>query len=210
MGDNRGRVFDGALSGSTYDRMAGYVGFGIKFYRKAASLIPLRPGMRILDMGCGTGAFMLAVYEQVVTEGRFDGVDLADGQLEHARRKMAALHGSFEFHHCSMDELPFEPDTFDLVLSGMAFHEVPSEVRRGAIRESARVLGPGGMFTLADWSRPRFGLWGLLWLPFLIFEKSGDNWRNTYPELFRECGLLQEKDEYLNSMTRCQVFRLRS
>ena len=210
MGDNRGRVFDGALSGSTYDRMVEYVGFGMKFYRKVASLIPLRPGMRVLDLGCGTGAFLMAVYERVGAGVRFDGVDLSRRQLDQARRKTNALPGTFEFHSCSMDELPFEPDTFDLVLSGMAFHEVPPEVRRGAIRESARVLGPGGMFALADWCRPRFGLWGLLWLPFLAFEKFGDNWRNTYPDLFRERGFLPEKDEYLNSMTRCQVFRLDS
>jgi demethylmenaquinone methyltransferase/2-methoxy-6-polyprenyl-1,4-benzoquinol methylase len=208
MRNDKGNVFNGLFSGENYDRGVSLAGFGLDLYREAVAEIPLKRGMRVLDLCCGTAAFSVAIAEATSGESRFDGVDLAPKQLVRAVRRTDPLPASFEFHQCSMDELPFDPETFDLAVSGMAFHEVPPEVRRGAINESARVLKPGGMFALVDWSGPeRFGLASLLWLPFLPFERAKDNRRNTYPVLFRERGFLLSGDVYLKSVVRCQVFR---
>jgi demethylmenaquinone methyltransferase/2-methoxy-6-polyprenyl-1,4-benzoquinol methylase len=106
-----------------------------------------------------------------------------------------------------MDELPFPDNSFDAVVTSLAIHATPPEVRRVAIGEIRRVLKPGGIFGLVDWSRPRFGLWGLLWLPMLLPRMKGDNWRNTYPDICRQRRMELEKDVYVNSLVRCQIFR---
>ena len=106
-----------------------------------------------------------------------------------------------------MDELPFPDGHFDLVMTSMALHETPPAVRRAAITETARLLRPGGTFLLVDWSRPRFGLWGIIWYPFCRWgEGNRDNWNNVYPELCRERGLKLKEDDYINSISRRQVF----
>lgn len=207
MRENKGTVFDGFAAGSNYDRFASISGFGPSLYRKAAAELPLRQGMRVLDLGCGTAFFGIAVAELIGDGSEIHGVDLSEKQLNHARSKTQDSSASFEFRCCSMHELPYEDATFGAVITSLALHAVPPEVRRGAIRETSRVLEPGGIFGLVEWGKPRFGLWGLIWLPMLLRGRGGDNWQNTYPRLCREVGLQPVKDVYLNSLVRCQIFK---
>lgn len=209
MDEDKGTVFNGLFSGANYDRFAVFSGCTASFYRKAAARIPLEPGMRVLDLGCGTASLGLAVAELMGSSGEVHGVDLAEEQLAHARNKTKNAEIPFEFHCCSMDELPFPEDSFDAVVTSLALHATPPEVRRRAISEVSRVLKPGGIFGLVDWSRPRFGLWGLIWLPMLLPRMKGDNWRNTYPDLCLQQQMGLQKDDYVNSLVRCQVFRKR-
>lgn len=206
--EKKGRSFTGLLGGANYDRLSALAGLRAAFYRRAAMAIPLQPGMRVLDLGCGTGSFSLAVAERIGPDGSVDGVDISEEQIARARNRAAYLRPRLQFHVCSMDEPPFEDATFDAVVSSMAFHEAAPEVRRGAIREAARVLKPEGLFPLVDWSKPRFCLSSIIWLPFLLLDTHRkDNWNNTYPELCRRHGLLPSTDVYLDSLVRCQVFR---
>ena len=208
MREKKGYIFEGFLSGKSYDRFTDLFGLGPKLYCRAAMALPLRPGMHVLELGCGTALFGLAIAERIGPTSRIHGIDLSQNQITYAKRKTSQSNTTFAFHRCSMDEVPFEDATFDMVVSSMAFHEVPSDVRRGAIREAARVLKPAGLFALMDWSKPRFGLMTILWLPFVYFvEYSEDNWNNTYPALCREQSLALLTDVYLTSLIRCQLFR---
>lgn len=202
----QGGHFEGALSGAIYDRLASLTGFGPRLYQRAAMEIPLRSGMRVLDLGCGTAALGMAMADRIGTAGQIDCLDLSERQLAHARRKTSGLATPFEFHQCSMGELCFNDATFDAVVSSLAFHAVPPPVRRDALRETARVLKPRGLFALIDLSQPRLGWTSLIWLPSLLLEPDKENWNNVYPALCREQGLYQDKDVYLNSLVRCQVF----
>jgi demethylmenaquinone methyltransferase/2-methoxy-6-polyprenyl-1,4-benzoquinol methylase len=79
-----------------------------------------------------------------------------------------------------MDELPYPDEYFDVVVTSMALHETPPEVRRKAIAQTARMLKKGGSFVLIDWSKPKFGLWGIVWFPMICWgEQNRDNWRNV-------------------------------
>ncbi len=198
--------FEGKLSGALYDRLAALTGFGPRLYRRAVAEIPLRQSMRVLDLGCGTAALGAAMAERVGAAGQIHGLDLSERQLAHARRKVSGLQTPFEFHQGSMGKLPFEDATFDAVVSSLAFHAVSPQVRRDALRETARVLKPHGLFALVDLSKPRLGLVAMFWLPSLWFELDKENWNNVYPALCRECGLYLGRDLYLNSLVRCQVF----
>ena len=203
---DHGNHFEGALSGARYDRLAALTGFGPRLYRRAAAEIPLRKGMRVLDVGCGTASLGLAIAGQIGAGGQIHCLDLSAQQLAYARHKSNGVEPFFEFHQGSMAELPFEDATLDAVVSSLAFHAVGPKVRRDALREVARVLKPHGLFALVDLSKPRLGLTALIWLPSLLFASDKENWNNVYPSLCGEQGLHLDKDVYLNSLVRCQVF----
>jgi SAM-dependent methyltransferase len=125
--------------------------------------LQLRGDEVVLDLGCGRGALLLAAAK-LLPDGRAVGIDLwrADqtGNSPDATRRNAEREGvanRVELHTGDMTQLPFTDNTFDLVISNMAVHNIPSAVgRRAAIDEAVRVLRPGGRLAIADaWATNR-------------------------------------------------------
>ncbi|RRD65266.1 class I SAM-dependent methyltransferase [Fretibacterium sp. OH1220_COT-178] len=203
----RGRAFKGIFGGENYRLLAGLFGIKERFYLKGIGGLRLGPGERALDLGCGPGGLSYALAKDAPADASIFGIDISDDQLACARSGAGGFACPVEFLKASMDELPFPDGHFDLVMTSMALHETPPAVRRGALSETARVLRPGGTFLLVDWSRPRFGLWGIVWYPLCRWgERNRDNWNNVYPRLCLERGLTLREDAYLNSIARRQVF----
>lgn len=206
---DKGHIFSGFFSGATYDHFTGLVNVS-RFFIRALHNIPLKPGMHVLDLGCGTGSFDSMIAQHIGTTGSINGVDLSATQLARAREKMHHASVPCTFHKASIDELPFEDSSFDAVVSSFVFHHVPPNVRREAIRETARVLKPGGFFALVDMSTPRFGIMGIMGIAWFashwLTSNVDDHWYNTYPDLCRANNLYPDNDVYLNSIIRCQVF----
>jgi len=118
----------------------------------------LRGDERILDMGCGRGAVLLLAAGHLTT-GRAIGVDLwrnfdQSGNSVDATRRNAVAEGvadRVELHTADMTALPFEDNSFDLVLSNLAIHNIQGNAgREKAIDEAVRVLRPGGRLLVAD------------------------------------------------------------
>ena len=98
------------------------------------------PGRRTLDLGCGEGRVardLIAAGHTVV------GVDAAPAMVEAAR----GAEPGFEVHLADAASLPFDDRAFDLVVAFMSLQDVDD--LEGAVRESARVLEPGGRMCLA-------------------------------------------------------------
>ncbi len=208
---DKGRTFTGALGGANYERWAALFGMGQSFYRRALGNVVLEPGMKAVDLGCGPGALSFALAERSSPSGKIVGVDLSEDQLHRAREVCSHYGCDLSFSRCSMDELPMKSCSIDLVMTSMALHVTPPSVRRSTIAEVARVLKPGGRFLLIDWSRPKFGLQGIIWYPFCRWgERNRDNWNNVYPEICRRQGLVLTSDRYVNSIVRRQMFRKKS
>jgi ubiquinone/menaquinone biosynthesis C-methylase UbiE len=120
----------------------------------------LKGDERILDIGCGRGAVLLLAARHLST-GRAVGVDLwrhRDQSGNAARRTLdnAAKEGvadRVELHTGDMTALTFQDNSFDLVVSNIAIHNVKGAGRQRAIGEAVRVLRPGGRLMIADISR---------------------------------------------------------
>jgi len=120
--------------------------------------LQLQGDERILDLGCGRGAVLLLAAQHLTT-GRAVGVDLwrrADqsGNAVEATRRNALAEGvaeHVELHTADMTSLPFLPDSFDLVVSNVAIHNIKGRSgRMRALEEAVRVLRPGGRLLIAD------------------------------------------------------------
>jgi len=205
--NEKGHEFKGLAGGVNYRRLAKLFGMGEAYYRRSFGSIRLNAGMKAVDLGCGPGALSFALAETAHPDSEITGVDISNDQLDCARRFAVGYPCKIAFKNCSMDALPYPDGSFDLVMTSMAFHTTPPSVRRAAIAEAARVLKPGGLLLFVDWSKPRFGLWGIFWFPFLYWGRdSQDNWNNVYPRLCAEQGFKLSEDAYLNSIARRQVF----
>jgi SAM-dependent methyltransferase len=120
--------------------------------------LKLRGDERILDLGCGRGAVLLLAAQHLTT-GRAVGVDLwrgfdQSGNRAEATRRNAAAEGvadRVELHTADMTALPFEDNSFDVVVSSLAIHNIEGRAgRQKAIDEAVRVLRPGGRLLIAD------------------------------------------------------------
>jgi enediyne biosynthesis protein CalE5 len=121
----------------------------------------IRSGLRVLDLGSGTGYPALLGAQTVGPKGHVIGLDLAEQMLAVGRRKATALGlGNVTFRTGDVSTLPFEANSFDAVTSRFCLMFLP-EIPK-AVAEIARVLRPGGWVAAAVWSaldkNPSIGL----------------------------------------------------
>jgi arsenite methyltransferase len=117
----------------------------------------LRGDERVLDLGCGRGAVLLAAAK-LVPRGRVVGVDIwrADQtgncvQSTLANADAEGVTDRIELHTRDMTDLHLPNESVDLVVSSLAIHNLPgNDKRRSAIAEAVRVLRPGGRVVIAD------------------------------------------------------------
>ncbi|MFF8605971.1 methyltransferase domain-containing protein [Streptomyces sp. NPDC015346] len=115
----------------------------------AAYLVPeLRPGLDVLDVGCGPGT-ITADLAALVAPGRVTAVDAAEDVLAKARA-VAAERGveNVEFAVADVHALDFPDDSFDVVHAHQVLQHVGDPVR--ALSEMRRVCRPGGVVAARD------------------------------------------------------------
>jgi len=118
----------------------------------------LRGDERILNLGCGRGAVLLLAAQHLTT-GQAVGVDLwrtrdQSGNAADATRRNAVAEGvadRVELHTADMTALPLQDDSFDLVVSSLAIHNISGRAgQEKALEEAVRVLRPSGRLMIAD------------------------------------------------------------
>ncbi|HEX3861723.1 MAG TPA: methyltransferase domain-containing protein [Stellaceae bacterium] len=156
---------DGYLSEASAERYDHQVevlfGGGAAAMRRQA-LVPLREALRelsprsgsvsLLDIGCGTGAFLREVKRNHPRLS-VTGVDLSAPYLAVAQRRLAAW-SRIELSEAAAEALPFAPESFDIISCIYLFHELPPRVRRAVVGEIRRVLKPGGTLIFVDSLQP--------------------------------------------------------
>src|SRR5918997_6635920 len=109
----------------------------------------IRPGHRVLEIGCGTGNLAL-LAKRLHPDAEVVGLDPDAKALARARRKAGRKALSVLLDLGFAQELPYPDASFDRVLSAFMFHHLGSEEKEGALREAQRVLKPGGSLHLLD------------------------------------------------------------
>jgi SAM-dependent methyltransferase len=112
---------------------------------RLAEAAGVRPGERVLDVACGTGALTRTVAARVGRTGAAVGLDVNDGMLAVARRKAPSI----DWRSGRAEALPFEAGSFDAVVSqfGLMFFDD----RHVALGEMMRVLRRDGRLAVAVW-----------------------------------------------------------
>lgn len=108
--------------------------------------VRLKPGDRLLDVGCGPGYAAGAAH---ALNARVEGIDFAPAMIDAARRRFPGLAFSLG-EACA---LPADDATFDVVVSSIVLFHVPDPAR--AIAEAFRVLKPGGRYACSQWCAPK-------------------------------------------------------
>ncbi|RBI64598.1 methyltransferase type 11 [halophilic archaeon] len=121
-----------------------FAGVGFHF-----DLAALREGDRVLDLGSGSGMDVFVAERRVGDAGSVTGIDMTEGQLEKARRlRDEAGIESVSFEEGHIEDLPFEDESFDVVVSNGVIN-LSAEKER-VFEEANRVLEPDGRVALSD------------------------------------------------------------
>lgn len=130
--------------------------------RRAIEQLALAPGMRVLELGCGTGTSFPALLAGVGPKGRVLGVDLSPAMLEVAREKAnQAGWTNVQLMQGRAELLPLAPASVDAVL---VFYSNDVLTNPAALDQALAALRLGGRFIIAG-ARLTGGIWGRLLNP---------------------------------------------
>jgi len=105
-------------------------------------LTPVRPGMRVLELGCGTGLF---TKDLARTQAQIVAIDISPDLIARARQEVPLENVEFRVDNAA--DLSFEDGSFDAVVGSSVLHHLPI---RPALREFRRVLKPGGQLCFSE------------------------------------------------------------
>ncbi|HSB90246.1 MAG TPA: class I SAM-dependent methyltransferase [Anaerolineales bacterium] len=157
------------------------------FKRELLRQAALEPGMRILDLGCGTGTLTL-LAKQTYPDTEWVGIDPDPEILARARAKAERAHVSITWDEGSATDLPYSDGSFDRVISSLVLHHLGRPRRRQALREAQRVLRPGGEFHVVDFGPPRTLAMRVLAALLRPLEEGADHFDGLLPAQIEEAG----------------------
>lgn len=182
-------AFDNDLNAHLHQRLESDRSLIVPWLDNAA---PLR-GMRILEIGCGTGSSTVALAEQ---GARITAIDIDDGALSVAMERTAAYGVQAEFRRLNAEEISgaFEAHAFDAIIFFACLEHMTITERLTSLRQAWEMLPAGGVLVVVETPNR---LWyfddhtSLLpffhWLPDeLAFQYSRFSGRENFRELYRE------------------------
>jgi SAM-dependent methyltransferase len=139
----------------------------------------LRPGMRVLDLGCGAGDVSFVVADMVGPSGSVVGVDRSRGALDRARVRAGQRGlGRVRFVEGDLHE-PVSDGPFDAIVERLALMWAPDPA--GLLRQQATVLRPGGLVVPIE-----VDVSTIRWLPDTAFTTQIRSW---LVEAFAKAGI---------------------
>ena len=112
----------------------------------------IKSRMKILEIGCGSGAFTTFIARVVGSNGKVYALDIQSGMLEQLKNKLSKPENkdinNIVLKLASAYDLPFSDNSLDLVYMVSVFQEIPDTTK--ALEEIKRVLKPGGILAISE------------------------------------------------------------
>lgn len=102
------------------------------------------PEMRVLEIGCGDASLWIKNYESIPESWHITLTDFSPGMIEDAKRNLGKMQGRFSFKIVDAQAIPFEDESFDIVIANHMLYHVPDKDK--AFSEIKRVLKTDGYF----------------------------------------------------------------
>jgi demethylmenaquinone methyltransferase/2-methoxy-6-polyprenyl-1,4-benzoquinol methylase len=160
-------LFDGLAS--RYDLINDLQSFGLhrRWKNLLAGMAEVKPGQKALDLCCGTGDIAFALHR---AGAEVVGLDFSAAMLDVARARASKLPANpgappLEFRTGDVMQIPYEPDSFDIVSIGYGLRNLESWER--GLEEMLRVARPGGRLLVLDFGKPDGWLWQRLFFFYL-------------------------------------------
>lgn len=163
------------------DRLQGYGGYRYDnrwkpIAKQIADYYQLREGASVLDVGCAKG-YLLHDFKDYLPHLTIAGIDISEYAIENAMETVKPF-----LRVGNAKELPYEDDSFDLVISINTIHNLPLEECKQALREIQRVTRKDAFITVDAWrteeERKRLIKWNLTALTFMHVE----DWKRLFEE----------------------------
>jgi len=176
---------------SFYDGIVNIVTLGHAGMLRSITLdhAALKPGEKVLDVGCGTGGVTIPAKRRVGKDGVAVGIDPAPEMIAVANKKAVRAGLEIDFRVAVIESLPYEDATFDVVTSSLMMHHLPAHLRIQGLAEVQRVLKPGGRLLIADMTRSGTSMHARVFAALTMHQGHGAEFGiQDLPELLHETG----------------------
>ena len=131
------------------EHMRTCIAFAPEFYPETARLLPLKPGIQLLDLGCGTGLELDEIYK-LCPDVRTTGIDLCGPMLEELRKKPYA--SKLHLIQGSYFDVPFGEGIYDAAVSVESLHHFTAEKKLLLYKKLYWALKNGGVYVETDYA----------------------------------------------------------
>lgn len=168
-----------------YDPLLKWVMREETFKRRLIEQANVRPGMNILDLGCGTGTLTL-MLKRAHPEAQVTGLDGDPQVLAIARDKSRGV--DIQWDEGLSSSLPYPDSVFDRVVTSLVIHHLVTDDKRRAFKEVYRVLKPGGELHVLDFGAPHSIPGRFMRTYMRRLEEAADNFDGLIPRFIAEAG----------------------
>lgn len=125
---------------------------GYRVYKKSLSLVNLKSGEELLDIGCGPGTALIELASKYKGTVKLYGIDPSSDMISIATKDAGDLNVIFQIG--VGEKLEFPDNQFNHVVSTLVFHHMPLGLQKETAKEVYRVLKPGGILVISDLGKP--------------------------------------------------------
>lgn len=121
--------------------------FNIKFSERYLKVLPIRHGMKLLDLGCGPGSFTRCVYDWFEGDLQVEGIDLDNGYIDFCTEIAAREHYNIAYTVGDACNTPFSEESFDITTSYTVAQHIENT---SFFKEQYRILKHGGYIIVME------------------------------------------------------------
>src|SRR6266498_3494438 len=175
-----------------YDPLLKWIMREETFKRKLISQANIQSGMKVLDLGCGTGTLTLMI-KRAHPKVDVSGLDGDPQVLDIARDKSRGT--DIRWDEGLASSLPYPDSTFDRVVTSLVIHHLVTEDKRRAFKEIYRVLDPQGELYVLDYGVPHSPTARFITGYMHGLEEAADNFDGLIPQFIRDAGFRSVNEE---------------